>query len=139
MNDWFDATQREEATKVFCTYLDQLANKAVRDACSVNKTNYNNPQLLATASKLARDTFATQGGFVKEEDYPAGAAPKGAIPKDVNFTVYEEEDKLPRDYAVVIVLPKQGHLPTGSSWDVFGIYRCTWSPWAALPIGSPEG
>jgi hypothetical protein len=128
MNDWRDATHRRNGTEAFCKFLHDPVNLQVREGCTIAQET-TNP---GAAYAKAKDVFAKQGGFVKEEDFPAGSAPKEAIPKIVEFRVYEE-DIYPRDNLVTIVLPRRDQpLPTGASFDVTDIYRCTWSPWASL-------
>jgi hypothetical protein len=87
---------------------------------------------IASAKAQARKIFADQGHYVKEEDYDPGQAPKEAIPRAVEFRVYEETDMLPRDHLVTIVLQRPDEpLPTGSLFDARKYYRCTWSPWTS--------
>jgi len=128
MNDWKNPDHRKSGTVAFCTFLHDPANQAVRNQCTItsNTTNF------AAAYEMAKRVFAQQGGFVREEDYAQGQAPKQAIPSAVEFRVYEELEMIPRDNLVTIVLPRPDQpLPIGQAFDVFAIYRCTWSPWSA--------
>ena len=127
MNDWKNADHRRAATRTFCEWLHDPANIQDRLDCTIKLSNETDP---TAAYKKARELFADKGGFVREESYAPGTAPKEAIPAAVQFRVYEETELIPRDNLVTLVLPRPDQpLPTGTSFKVMKYYRCTWTPW----------
>lgn len=132
MRDWTDETDRKDATELFCRYLHAPGqqNQIDRGACTVKPGT--DPKLLPAIYAYARDIFAREGNYKKEEDFPTGQAPKSAIPMAAEFRVYEELEMHPRDELVTIVLQRPDKpLPTGAAFDPRKYYRCTWTPWTS--------
>jgi hypothetical protein len=128
MKDWTNPNDRKAGTENFCRFLHDPANLEVRKQCTIRKDTTDPTAAYAKAKKV----FAEQGGFVREEDVTSDQDPKKAIPKAVEFRVYEETDILPRDNLVTMVLPRPDQPLPNLSVDVRDVYRCTWSPWATL-------
>jgi hypothetical protein len=124
MNDWNIPIERNKATYDFCAFLNDPRNEQTRKALLVTEQNWDKPVAAKKAYELAKTIFSQEGDT--------------AIPDDVEVRVYEE-DRLPRDRLVTIVLPPLGStLPTWPRWDVFQYYRCTWSPWDSLVFAIKE-
>jgi hypothetical protein len=113
MSDWQNPDDRRTATHAFCVYLHNPAHAQDRRDCTITMANVNNP---SPAYAKAKEIFMREGGFA-------------TIPAEVEFRVYEN-DLMPRDNLVTIVLPRPDiPLPTGPSFDASLIYRCTWTPY----------
>lgn len=136
MSDWRIEDDRRTATRNFCAFLHNPANAQDRNDCTIRTENAHNP---FPVYAKAKEVFAREGGFTIEEDFPPGRAPEEAIPAAVEFRVYEERERFPRDNLVTLVLPRPDMpLPTGPSFKVSKYYRCTWTPWRSRLLSSTK-
>lgn len=119
MYDWDeDVDARRLATVAFCRYLDDPAHAGERDACKNN-------------SDIAKKLFAKLGSFYVEGDpVQPGDEGKAPIPKKTAFYVLEDDERLPRDSMVTLVLPSR-QTPLDPNLTAESVYRCTWNPWTS--------
>jgi len=98
MSEWNDENARADATRQFCEMLD--ADSALREACKRDK-------------KTAWQTLKEAGNFTD-------------MPTDIEVYVFENEVES-SDKMVTLVLPKQGDVPSGDSFNPKSVWLCTWS------------
>lgn len=124
MRDWISDTDRSAGTKYFWEEIMKPKNKSKRDACVKDP-------------KQARKIFAEIAQFYLEEDLKAPIAPSGetAIPKDVEFRIFEAKDLDSRGKLVTLVLRDPPATPKSKAKtskakketvDPDGVWMCTY-------------
>jgi hypothetical protein len=115
MDNWLDPKACEQATWDFCNKM--RADKTERDKCR-------------TEPGYARTSFAKDHFYLAEDP---NRDPKYApIPEDVDFRVYNEDEKDRRQKLVTIVLPAddaQLPLPARMIKPAEAVWKGTWFPY----------
>ncbi|HKP05610.1 MAG TPA: hypothetical protein VJU77_19825 [Chthoniobacterales bacterium] len=116
MDHWLDPDACEQATWDFCKKMRD--NPAERERCR-------------TDHAYARESFAKDRFYLEENrDRDTAFAP---IPTDVEFRVFNEDDKEKRQKLVVIVLPDDRMelpMPARMIKPAEAIFKGAWFPYA---------
>ncbi|HEY2680831.1 MAG TPA: hypothetical protein VGI59_05865 [Candidatus Udaeobacter sp.] len=123
MRSWNNISHRQEATKAFARFMKDPKNAAIRqDVC-------NDPN-------EAKRHFAIIGEFYLEGEelpnQPPNDGQKKAIPKSVQFKVYDAEDRKRQDLVVLVLPSAKG----GDSEVASDIWIAAWPPWLGLTSSS---
>ena len=117
MRDWNNVDHRREATKAFAKFMKDHPD--IRRRCCDDPNE-------------AKRQFAIIGEFYREGEelpnQPPNDGRKKAIPKSVQFKVYDSEDRRRQDLVVLVLPSAKG----GDSEEATDIWIAAWPPWLGL-------